>query len=71
MWTEEYSLPNVANKTIEEDDAQSSRKNYLLGAVFGAAVFFGTVVGGLMGTSAEAPTEPGASVQQVEAALVQ
>ena len=71
MWTDEYSLLNVANNAIEKDDTQSSRKNYLLGAVFGAAVFFGTVVGGLMGTSAEAPTEPGASVQQVEAALVQ
>ena len=70
MWTDEYSLLNVANNAIEKDDTQSSRKNYLLGAVFGAAVFFGTVVGGLMGTSAEAPTEPGTSVQQVEAAIV-
>ncbi|MER0088684.1 hypothetical protein ABRP86_08060 [Corynebacterium sp. KPL3927] len=71
MWTDEYSFSNVANKAVEEDDAHSSRKNYLLGAVFGAAVFFGTVVGGLMGTNAETPTGPGASVQQVEAAIVQ
>lgn len=70
-WTDERSLPDFANKPMKEDDAHSSRKNYLLGAVFGAAVFFGTVAGGLMGTSAETPTDPGASVQQVEAAIGQ
>lgn len=70
-WPDESSLPDFANRPMKEDDAHSSRKNYLLGAVFGAAVFFGTVAGGLMGTSAETPTEPGASVQQVEAAIGQ
>lgn len=71
MQTKYELMSDEANKIIRQDDLHSSRRNYFLGAVFGAAVFVGTVVGGLMDTNAEVPTGPGASIQRVEAAIVQ
>ncbi|QRP22526.1 hypothetical protein [Corynebacterium macginleyi] len=64
-------MPDEAKKMIRQEDLHSSRSNYFLGGVFGAAVFVGTIAGGLMDTDAEVPTGPGGSIQQVEAAIVQ
>ena len=49
---------------------RSNTGNYILGAVFGVAVFVGTLVGGLAGAEGSSAPQPLASeVQQVEAAV--
>ena len=49
---------------------ESNTGNYALGAVFGVAVFVGTLLGGLASTEGNsAPQPPASNVQQVEAAV--
>lgn len=49
---------------------RSNTGNYILGAVFGVAVFVGTLVGGLVGAEgSNAPHPPASDVQHVEAAV--
>ncbi len=49
---------------------RSNTGNYILGAVFGVAVFVGTLLGGLAGAEGgSAPHPPASDVQQVEAAV--
>ena len=60
---------NRSNR-VRNSVGESNTGNYALGAVFGVAVFVGTLLGGLAGAEGDsAPQPPASGVQQVEAAV--
>lgn len=62
--------PEKPAREIHGDIHKSNTGNYALGAVFGIAVFLGTLLGGLAGSEEDgAPQQPVSEVRQVEAAV--
>lgn len=60
---------NRSNR-VRNSVGESNTGNYALGAVFGVAVFVGTLLGGLAGAEGNsAPQPPTPNAQQVEAAV--
>lgn len=60
---------NRSNR-VRNSVGESNTGNYALGAVFGVAVFVGTLLGGLASTEGSSvPQPPASNVQQVEAAV--
>ena len=61
---------NRSNR-VRNSVGESNTGNYVLGGVFGIAVFLGTLLGGLAGAEgSSAPQPPTSDIQQVEAAVV-
>lgn len=59
------------SQRAQRSAVKSNTGNYVLGGVFGIAVFLGTLLGGLAGTEgSSAPQPPTSDIQQVEAAVV-
>ncbi|OUJ24692.1 hypothetical protein CBI45_01550 [Corynebacterium kefirresidentii] len=59
------------SQRAQRSAVKSNTGNYVLGGVFGIAVFLGTLLGGLAGAEgSSAPQPPTSDIQQVEAAVV-